>query len=76
MLIQNIQIFLIPQTSFLVGTFFAASYSKTALMGNFVLVEFTRAVPLVQLVPGPKNCTKQGPPVCFIHISEVWYLVN
>ena len=31
MLIQDLQMFPIPQTSFLVGTFFAASYSKTAL---------------------------------------------
>ena len=30
-IIQNLQTFPIPQTSFLVGTFFAASYSKTAL---------------------------------------------
>ena len=29
--IQNLQMSPIPQTSFLVGTFFAASYSKTAL---------------------------------------------
>ena len=30
-IIQNLQTFPIPQTSFLVETFFAASYSKTAL---------------------------------------------
>ena len=30
-IIQNLQMSPIPQTSFLVGTFFVASYSKTAL---------------------------------------------
>ena len=31
-IIQSLQMFPIPQTSFLVGTFFAAFYSKTALV--------------------------------------------
>ena len=30
-IIQNLQMSPIPQTSFLVGTFYATSYSKTAL---------------------------------------------
>ena len=33
-IIQNLQMFPIAQTSFLVGTFFATSYSKTALDWN------------------------------------------
>ena len=55
----------------LTSKFFILCYFMYVLVGNFVLVEFTKAVPLVQLVPGPKNCTKQGPAVRFIHISEV-----
>ena len=37
--IQNLQTSPIPQTNFLVGTFFAASYSKTAL-ANFAKAKF------------------------------------
>ena len=33
---QNLQTSPIPQTNFLVGTFFDASYSKTALDSNFM----------------------------------------
>ena len=43
------------------------SLKKRICQGPAV-VEFTRAVPLVRLVPGP--------PLCFIHISEVWNLVK
>ena len=36
-IIQNLQTSPIPQTIFLVGTFYAASYSKTALVAYFML---------------------------------------
>ena len=50
-IIQNLHMSPIPQTSFLVGTFFAASYSKTALTqkidfkhGNFNFWRATNAM--------------------------------
>ena len=43
--LQNLQTSPIPQTSFLVGTFFAVSYSKTALAILF-LVHFGHSKPL------------------------------
>ena len=37
-LVQNLQMSPIPQTNFLVGTFFAVSYSKTALVDKGQLI--------------------------------------
>ena len=47
-IIQNLQMSPIPQTSFLVGTFFATSYSKTALKTK---IEFLNATTVPNMIP-------------------------
>ena len=41
-IIQNLQTSPIPQTSFLVGTIFAASYSKTALIESTLIMNIVK----------------------------------
>ena len=41
-IVQNLQMSPIPQTSLLVGTFFAVSYSKTALVDRSSYYNFIR----------------------------------
>ena len=47
--IQNIQMSTIPQTIFLAGTFFAASYSKRALPGTVSTGRISNSTILISL---------------------------
>ena len=52
-IVQNLQMSPIPQTSFLVGAFFAVSYSKTALI--ILIYLYTFAVLIKRLLKKSKQ---------------------
>ena len=54
-IIQGLHMSPIPQTSFLVGTFFAASYSKTALvraycLGTYIFIFFHQVLKVSNVI--------------------------
>ena len=49
-IIQNLETSPIPQTSFLVGTFFVASYSKTALGSQMALALYYETLKIEEYV--------------------------
>ena len=69
-IIHNLQTSPISQTSFLVGTFFAGSYSKTALVVNWLLMMdsfLTPAKKLTHLVGAKTGNPKNFSSICHLH---------